>query len=202
MNALGIVNDDWGVCGFTSTFYAMYDANPAARGMLINATKAYSVLFEIKDYLESRKQQNSPLLDDITNFTQSFGPPYDTFDVDTYIANVEAASASSRTRRDILDDPTFAIAMPPQAVVDYIQGFWKWQATITEFGAANSSGDAIIGVARQIDNTKPYHNLRHYLYRGSGAWYSWGKRFNSLAEAGAHVGADYKICYAITIRKY
>ncbi len=212
MESLGELNGGWGICGFTSTFYAMYQANPGSRGWLVNATQVYSVLYEISDYLKALQAAQSSLLKDITNFTQSFGHPYDTFTVDNYIKSVDTASENTRQILDfgfdaftqsheqaLRDDKLFGIAMPPQAVADYIERMWKWKATITDFKAADLTSDAIVGV-RNVTNTnmKLYNGLCHYLYRGSGKYYSWGKSYSSLAAA----KASYEIVYAITIKKY
>jgi hypothetical protein len=211
MESLGELNEGWGVCGFTSTFYAMYQANPGSRGWLVNATQAYSVLYEICDYLQALQAVQSPILKDITDFTRSFGPPYDTFTVDGYIKSVETASEDTRKilefgwdsgtvshQEALKGDKLFGIAMPPQAVADYIERMWKWRATITESNAASLSDDAIIGVRKPSNTTmKLCNGLCHYLYRGGGKFYSWGKVFSSLAAA----NKDYQICYAITIKR-
>lgn len=212
MESLGELNQGWGICGFTSTFYAMYHANPAARGWLVNATQVYSVLYEISDYLKTLQAAQSPLLKDITAFTRSFGAPYDKFTVDGYIQAVDTASEDTRQILDfgwdsftvaheetLRSDKLFGIAMPPQAVADYIERMWKWRATITEFNPGNLADDAIVGVRNvKITTARLYHGLCHYLYRGGGKYYSWGKEFSSLAAT----GKPYAICYAITIRKY
>lgn len=212
MESLGELNARWGICGFTSAFYAMYRANPGSRGWLVNATQVYSVLYEITDYLKALQAAQSSLLKDITNFTRSFGQPYDTFTVDDYIKSVDTASEDTRQILDfgfdaftqsheqaLRGDKLFGIAMPPQAVADYIERMWKWKATITEFKAADLTGDAIVGVRNTTNTTmKLYNGLCHYLYRGGGKYYSWGKSFSSLTTA----NANYEIVYAITIRKY
>ena len=214
--ALGNLNKQWGVCGFTSTFYAMYRANPAARGWLVNASEVYSVLYEISDYLKALQAAQSPLLNDITDFTRSFGPPYHQFDVPSYINMIDTASEYTRqilaggneshrksNEAALTGYSLFGIAMPPQAVADYIERMWKWKATIIEFGAGSFAGDAIVGVRNPADTTMTkYHGLCHYLYRGGGTYYSWGDEFPSLEAAANSVKSTYAICYAITIRKY
>lgn len=216
MESLGQLNERWGVCGFTSTFYAMYDQNPGTRSWLVNATQVYSVLYEISDYLKALQGAGSKLLKDITEFTQSFGAPYDTFTVENYIQTIDLTSETTRRvlafgndadRQDFETKlkryPLFGIALPPQAVADYIERQWKWKATITEYKAGDLTCDAIVGVFKPNDaSMKLYHGLRHYLYRGKGKYYSWGKSFDLLADAAAHVGSNYQICYAIEIRKY
>lgn len=212
MLSMGNLNRGWGICGFTSTFYAMYRANPAARGALINASDVFSVLYEITDYLKLLQSAGSPLVGEIERFTRSFGPPYHTFTVSNYIASVDKAS-TTMSRFISLDSLTvanvqatamshnalFGIAMPPQAVADYIERVWKWRATIIEYGAESSMEDALVGV-RDITDTKMkmYHGLCHYLYRSSNKFYSWGHEYDSLTDA----DENFKICYAITIRRY
>jgi hypothetical protein len=206
---MGDLNSGWGICGFTSTFYAMHQANPAARGWLMNATQVYSVLYEIVDYLKALQgaAQGTTLLKDITNFTQSFGPPYDGFSVPAYINKVETSSEQTRQylvfgtnptlkshEKVLKNDDLFGIAMPPAGVADYIQRMWKWNATVT---AADVTSDAIVGVRKKNSTMKLYNGLCHYLYRGGGKYYSWGKVYSSLADA----NNAFEICYAITISK-
>jgi hypothetical protein len=209
---LGQLNRGWGICGFTSTFYAMYHANPVTRGWLVNASQVFSVLYEICDYLKMLQAAGSPLIKDIEAFTQSFGDEHATFTVPNYIAMVETSSESTRNllafgdnddrkqlHRELRDESLFGIAMPPVAVADYIKRVWKWNATITEFKAADLIGDAIVGVRNPNNTTlKKYNGLCHYLYRGNGKYYSWGGMYPTLAAA----NPNYEICYAITIRKY
>lgn len=212
MQSLGELNERWGVCGFTSTFYAMYRANPGTRGWLVNATQVFSVLYEISDYLKALEAAQSPLLKDIATFTRSFGEPYDKFTVRSYIETIDQASENTRRLLEFGNDnrtkryetklrgyAPFGIALPPQAVADYIERMWKWRATVIEFNAKDMTSDAIVGVRNVNDKTKKlYHGLCHYLYRGGCKYYSWGNLYNSLAEARSY----YEIVYAITIRKY
>ncbi|GAC1344800.1 MAG: hypothetical protein NVSMB18_23180 [Acetobacteraceae bacterium] len=191
--SLGIMNDGWGVCGFTSTFYAMHHRNPGTRPWLINATQAYSVLYEIADYLESIK--GTALEADITNFTRSFGPDYATFSFATYIQRINDSSSKLKESDAIKDDVLFGIAMPPHAVVDYITRAWKWKASVTELTQPTQITDAIVGVTENWSAGKPYHGLCHYLYRGKHKYYSWGKEFGSLREAMPNAS----MCYAITV---
>jgi hypothetical protein len=191
--SLGIMNAGWGVCGFTSTFYAMHHANPGTRAWLINATQAYSVLYEIRDYLMSVK--GTTLETDIRDFTRSFGAPYDTFTIDTYIARIDGASAKLKESVNIKDVELFGVAMPPHVVVDYITRAWKWKASVHDFATPGMITDAIVGVTEDWSNGKPYHGLCHYLYRGKHKYYSWGNEYPSLKAAMPKAS----ICYAITV---
>lgn len=191
--SLGVMNAGWGICGFTSTFYAMHHRSPGTRPWLINATQAYSVLYEIRDYLVSI--QGTQLETDIRVFTRSFGPPHDTFTFDNYIRLIDTASATLKESEDIVDDERFGIGMPPHCVADYVTRAWKWKATVQDLSTPATITDAIVGVTMDWNAGKPYHGLCHYLYRGKHKYYSWGNEYVSLAKA--MPGAS--ICYAITI---
>lgn len=213
---LGELNSGWGICGFTSTFYAMHHLNPGTRGWLVNATQVFSVLYEIVDYLRALQAANSPLIREIEVFTRSFGPTFANFTVADYIKLVEEAGESARyvlafgsdaaqsaRETNLKKNALFSIGVPPQGVVDYIERMWKWKATLTEFKAANLTEDAIVGVRDPNDpNMTMYHGLRHYLFRAGGRYFSWGLEFDTLQDAANHVRRTYEICYAITVRKY
>lgn len=208
MTRVGITNKDWGVCGFTSSLYALYDLNPATRPLIMTATAAYRVLAEIKTYLTMLKAENSPLLKDITDFTRTFGGEFADFSIDTYIQNINAAAAEGKSRSQILSDSKFSIALPPLAVADYIQRVWGWKTKITEFEIGTGAGDGVIGVSSsEYDATtgakKPYHGLEHYMYRSSGKVYSWGQAFSSVQDA-ARSGAGgvlWRVCYDISVER-
>jgi hypothetical protein len=200
---LGYTNKTWGICGFTSTLSAMYDLNQGVRGQVINGSSGYRMLAEIKIYLEMLKAAGSPLLADIRSFTRSFGPPYDTFEVDEYIARIDNAAGEDLSRSQILAEPRFSIGMPPAAVADYIQRQWGWKATVTAYAIMDGAGDGIVGVTkgwfgsgdRKSLLPLPYYGLCHYLYRSNGAVYSWGIKFDSVREA----NAEYRVCYVISV---
>jgi len=208
MTRLGITNKDWGVCGFTSSFYAMYDLNPATRPQIITATAAFRVLAEIKTYLMMLKAEGSDLLDKIRDFTRTFGGSFKDFTIETYIAEINKAAAMGMSRNQILAEEKFSIALPPEAVADYIQRIWGWKTKITEFSVGTGGGDGIIGVSSSEYDAvtgakKPYHGLEHYMYRSGGKIYSWGKSFSSVQEAskGGAGGVLWRVCYEIAITK-
>lgn len=207
MTRVGYTNKKWGVCGFTSTLYAMYDLNPASRPLVINASQAFRVLAEIKTYLVMLQADGSPLLKEIRDFTRTFGPPYDTFEVEDYIQHIREAAADGLSRTQVLGDPLFSIALPPKAVADYVQRVWGWKATVSEHAVGSGGGDGVIGVSSSAtdDNglPKPYHGLEHYMYRHGGKIYSWGQSFNSVQDAadeGAG-GVAWRVCHVIGVSK-
>lgn len=207
MKTMGVTNAGWGVCGFTSSLYAMYHLNPGARGRLINAPRPFTVLAEIKTYLEMLYAgQKTDLLDEIERLTRSFGVvdgfDFSTFTPRSYILYVNASvdkyvnKDSGEVDDQIMGDPKFSIALPPQAVADYLQRMWGFGSTVHDMDVA---GDAIIGVKdTSVDNGgKPYKGLCHYVYRKDQRIYSWGKYFVSLADA----DPTFACVYAVKIAK-
>ena len=203
MESMGEMNSGWGICGFTSCLYAMYDTNPAARRCLAAAPQAWSVLYEIEEYLETLKQQGgTQLIGQIEAFTRTFNG-FSSFTVDNYIKyirenwNKYATTNSGDMNAAIKKDSKFSIGMPPDAVVDYLKRMWKVDATSQSTG---SSSDGIVGVKDVSDKTMVlYDGLRHYLYQKNGKIYSWGKVFGSVQEAGTQfAGRNYSVCCMIT----
>ncbi len=205
MKSIGETNAGWGVCGFTSSLYAMYHLNPASRRFLIAAPQAWSVIYEIQDYLESLIQQNeAKLIDSIEKFTRTFGNgAYKDFSVEGYLKYIKqnwekyATPASGDINTPIMSDGKFSIAMPPHAVVDYLKRMWKIDSKLS---ATSSASDGIVGVKDPSDKTMVlYDGLRHYLYQKNGKVYSWGQTFSSVLEAGKKfAGRNYVTCAMIT----
>jgi len=201
MNSMGVTNAHWGVCGFTSSFYAMYEMNQSKRPQPIGAGIATRVLAEIKTYLNILKAAGkTDLLNDITKFTQSFGGDFKKFTIDKYITRVD--SAVSKTEDKIKADPNYGIAMPPHCVADYLKRIWEYDSTVEAVapGASFGNGDGIIGVTAH--DMPLYFGLCHYLYRLNNKIYSWGQTFNSVTDAanGGAGGANWVVCYFITIQ--
>lgn len=198
MESLGVTNVGWGVCGFTSSFYAMYDQDQSARPQIINATKAYRVLAEIKTYLHMLQAENSPLLKDITAFTQSFGGQFKTFSIRGYIEEINRAAAQNLGTPQIVMDSKFGIAMPPAAVADYLKRMWQKNTNIAEGVTSSLMNSGIVGVSKSAFSTQePYHGLKHYLYYKNGTLYSWGNTYSSVQQAMG--GSAWKVVYVISI---
>jgi len=203
MKSMGVTNAGWGVCGFTSCLYAMYEMNPAARAMLINAPQAWCVVYEIEEYLETLSRAGeSRLLSLIEGFTRSFNG-YGDFTVNNYIKYIRtswdkyATVNSKDLNKKIIDDAKFSIGMPPEVVVDYLKRMWKRDA---KFQFTSSTEDGIVGVKDPADKDMwMYDGLRHYLYQKNGKIYSWGESFTSVLEAGQqYTGRNYQACCMIT----
>jgi hypothetical protein len=180
MAPVGITNQGWGVCGFTSTLYSMYELNPGKRGLIIKRSRiGGTVLAEIKTYLMMLKTENSPLLQDIEEFTRTFNRP--DWTIDNYINNINEALTGNREEQDVLMDESFGIGMPPKAVVDYVTRVWGYRAEL--WRGLDPGSDGIIGVRNVTKNSVMYKGLCHWMYRSNRKIYSWGSVFNSVSAA-------------------
>jgi hypothetical protein len=97
---MGIENSSQGICGFTSTLYAVYDNRPQLRQGLGNALggqdRKTRMMAEIKTFLQMMKaESNSAVLNQITELTRTF-PRYQAWTVDSYIV----ADVNSRKGKD------------------------------------------------------------------------------------------------------
>ena len=199
MKTMGVTNVDWGVCGFTSSLYAMYEQNPAARGMLINAPQAWSVLYEIEEYLELLQRQNDArMLSLIEGFTSSF-KGFGDFTVKGYLKYIRdnwtkyATTNSGDMNAAIQSDEKFSIALPPDAVVDYLKRMWKIDTTAR---FTSSASDGIIGVKDASNKDMwMYGGLCHYLYQKNGKIWSWGEDSYTSVQA---ADADFSVCCMIS----
>ena len=125
MNLMGSTNNHWGVCGFTSTFYSMYELNRGKRALVIGAGIATKVLAEIKTYLMLLKADgNIGLLNEIETFTKSFGKvgkaDFGSFTIDAYIALIN--KAVSRTEAEIKGDANYSLAITARPFLDTLVG--------------------------------------------------------------------------------
>jgi hypothetical protein len=199
MNLMGSTNNYWGVCGFTSSFYSMYELNPGKRALLVGAGIATKVLAEIKTYLMMLKAAaNTQLLSEIETFTKSFGIVgkcnFGNFTIENYIRLIN--DAVNKSDAELRGNCNYSIAMPPDAVADYLRRIWDYESEVQAIsGGGGGNEDGIIGVTN--GTMKLYDGLCHYMYRANGKVYSWGKVFNSVTEA----NANYRVCLLIKIKQ-
>lgn len=201
MNLMGKTNTHWGVCGFTSCFYAMYALSPAKRPQLNNAGTATRVLAEIQSYLMMLKADGErQLLTDIEKFTKFF-EGFNDFTVDKYIALIN--KAVTRSENEIIADDKYSLALPPAAVADYLHRMWEVDAKVSVVqGGDGGVGNGIIGVTSHRRGMVLYDGLEHYMYRHNDKIYSWGEEFSSISEAsnqGAG-GVQWTVCRVITLQ--
>ena len=197
---MGVLNKGWGICGFTSSLYALYEHNPSQRaGLSVGASTGSRVLAEIKAYLRMLQAAGrNDLLGEIETFTKSFGGNYSGFTIDSYISNI------NNIVNTVVDTSSYkhSIALPPHAVVDYLQRICQFKAAKV-VGLNYDAPEMILGVCKT--NMTMYGGLAHYLYLRDGTIYSWGKRFKgrdlneSVTLAGKSVGSTYTIGHKIAI---
>lgn len=207
MQTMGKLNAGWGICGITSTFYAMYQTNPGKHSVLINAPRPYTVLAEIKTFLATlRAEGKTDMVRDIEAFTRTFGvvngTDFSKFTVAGYIQYVNNSlsqyvnNVTSAVDDAIMRDNKFGIALPPEVVAHYARRVWGYTATAA---MSDQGGDAIVGVkngSRWFNGSRLYNGLIHYVYRKNGKIYSWGKEpFDTLKGA----NANYELCCTVKL---
>jgi hypothetical protein len=187
---MGIENSSQGICGFTSTLYAVYDNRPQLRQRLGNALggpdRKTRMMAEIKTFLQMMKAEgNNTVLNEITELTRTF-PGYDAWSVDSYIERINSLNVGN-----------YSIAMPPEATMQYMRTAWDMRPVLRD---DEVPGDVILGLARTGGPVNRWSNLAHYVYRSAnGTVYSWGEQFNSLADVNSRKGKDYSVVYRIMV---
>ncbi|MCS7469535.1 hypothetical protein NZK35_23020 [Stieleria sp. ICT_E10.1] len=188
---MGILNVGWGICGVTSSLYALHSHSPSVKHSALSslATDKSKMAGEIGGYLAEVFAQGHPkLIAEIGAFTRTF-KGYEGFSVVDYLRQAKVAASSSAVMGD------FSIAMPPDSVVDYLKrrcGFrnpsvlWQSGKGMMPASSVGAAKELIIGVG--IPEMKMYGGLCHYLYQAAnGKIHSWGEIFNDIALAGAKV---------------
>lgn len=191
MKDMGKTNAKWGDCGFTSSFYAMWKLDPGSRAALQGMPQAFTVIEEIRKYLERLKSEGSfSNLLRIEAFCQSFGGPWAKFTVADYL--IRAANAGGKDEATLLGED-FSIGMPPISVKDYLSRVWKFESTVIDCSVvADDGADGIVGLCLppgtvdhlgNVVNTH-YNRLVHFMYRRKSKYYSWGHdTYTDLAVA-------------------
>lgn len=193
INNMGVVNAQHGVCGFTSSLYALYTRSP--RPSLVKGAKVETrMMAEIKTYLNMLKAEGrSDLLSAIKDFTTSF-PGYGGFTIDGYIQKINDAVTTGVS--------DFSIAAPPVVVVDYLQRVCDFK-TSKEVAITTTGIEFILGVRNTAGKSTPLNGLIHWVYYLNGTVYSWGNQFpkgnekDSVKAAGDSQGKDYQVVYKI-----
>jgi len=184
IDKMGVENSTQGICGFTSTMYALYENHPQLRGRLSSAlqtaARTMRLRAEIKTFLVMMKADNKQdILDAITNFTRGFAG-YEGWSVDGYIAKINSVvDGINVANRD------YSIAMPPIALMEYMRTMWDLRPAFVP-GTTDRAG-VILGLtndrapAPEANQVNP-SRLKHYVYQGAnGRIYSWGQQFDDMA---------------------
>jgi hypothetical protein len=193
MDDMGVLNNGWGICGFTSSLYALYQNNPTQRQKLAKGGRTSTrMLAEIKTYLRLlQAEKETELLSAIQTFTRSFGGIFSSFTIPGYI---EAINRVGETGVANTGDRKYSIAIPPDGVVDYLRRVCGFNnATIVALDSPAT--EYVMGVSKPDRPAHLYNRLAHYMYALNGTIYSWGQTFNSITAA----NAAYSLCYKISI---
>ncbi|HEX4135061.1 MAG TPA: hypothetical protein VHY84_10665 [Bryobacteraceae bacterium] len=196
-DTMGVLNKKWGICGFTSSLYALYTNSPGQRLRLSQGASVTSrMLAEIKTYLVILQAAGRfDLLGSIEVFTQSFGGIFTDFTVPGYIARINnIVTLSDEGLENLADEKIFGIAMPPDAVVDYLQRICELRAART---VTTDMPELILGLCSK--DKVMYNGLAHYVYRLNGTVYSWGKQFPSVEATAVSQRKDWTIGHRIAI---
>ena len=187
---MGIENATQGICGFTSTLYAVHMNRPRLRarleGALQTGTRSTRLMAEIKTFLVMMKADGKQgILDQITELTRSF-PGYGAWTVEAYIEGINN------------QNPAYSIAMPPEATMEYMRTCWEMKPYLTT--RSDLPGDVILGLSRTGGPRNRWNNLAHYVYQAADSRiYSWGEQFTSLVDVNRRKGRNYSIEYRIMV---
>jgi hypothetical protein len=200
-NSMGLTNNFWGICGINSSLYALYQNNPALRSRLEKgALIPTMILAEIKTFLRMLEAEGKQsLLGEIESFTRTFNG-FEAFTVRSYIERINEAAANvssgSASQWNLLEEPKFSIALPPNAVVYYLQKICGFD-NARLVGLDSADTELVLGLWRNDgDNMNTYNGLRHYVYYRNGTYYSWGQQFASIAQMQRnYAGICYKIAF-------
>ena len=182
INAMGTLNNRWGVCGFTSSLYALYESSPSLRAELTDSAKVSTrVIAEIKSFLRQLEADGDALmLAEIATFTGTF-PGFGGFTIAEYIRKINAVAASGASYAQ----GDFSIAMPPEAVVAYLKYIGFRNARILAPTASLvGKTELVLGLADPDNKLVSYNGLAHYVYQKGAKIYTWGRQFDSIQDAG------------------
>lgn len=191
----GDENSRHGICGFTSTIYAVYENMPHMRHKIDTSSPdaATRLMAEIKTFLVLMKAQGKQsILNDIRELTQSFGGVYATWTPDSYISKINATACAVGVDAVITN---YSIAIPPNALMEYMKEMWGFNPAI-----ALSGHNAIVGLTRTGAPHNRFGNLAHYVYEGpDGTLYSWGQEFSDLNDLNTKKHRDYSVVSRIKV---
>jgi hypothetical protein len=189
---MGVLNEGWGICGFTSSLYALYSNNPTQQLKLAEGGRTPSMMLaEIKTFLKMLQgDERADLLQAIQTFTRSF-KGFSGFTIEGYIKEINQIRANQAVNTK---DSKYGIALPPDAVVDYLKRLCDFKnAKIVELDSPST--EFIVGVATPSRPAGTYKGLAHYMYSSKGTIYSWGRQFKSITDA----NKEFSLCYKISI---
>lgn len=192
------LNKGWGICGFASSLGALYETG-TLKGTIDAAVQkghlSTRLLAEIKTYLVILKSENQILLlNEIKRFTKSFAG-FAGFTIDKYIAKVNTIATTAPN----LADKDFSIAMPANAVLDYLKRIGeKKSARIVASNRVLYPNNVILGLCDTRKASNEWKGLGHWVYKKSASEiYNWGEK-ESETELMSH-NSNWVIGYQILV---
>ena len=154
---MGNLNQRWGVCGFNSSLYALYNDSPNSEhgtvGLDRLAQSSKDFVKMLADYFRELQNNDQVTLQSIEAFTQSFDG-FRSFTIKEFIRKVEFIDKISASKA--IDE--FSVAMPPQAVVDFLKRRCAFQnAAVVPQGVVNGAApfECIIGLGGNGNGPRP-----------------------------------------------
>jgi hypothetical protein len=183
------LNKGWGICGFASSLGALFQNSAYAK--IINRAVNHNelntrLLAEIKSYLVILQgEDNYLLLGEIERFTRSFGGVFSSFSIDKYIAKINQISSNA----PYAYDRGYSIAMPPNALVDYLQHNCE-MVNAHKIACRNSTtNNVILGLGDPAKAGNEWKGLVHWVYKKSDSEiYNHGEKVTIGALLGNRVG--------------
>jgi len=198
MHTFGAVNINQGICGFTSTLYAVYANRPGLHTSLDKASAhaRTRLMAEIKTFLVMlRALGKQSMLDEIQTLTRSFAG-YEAWTPETFITQVNGVA---RPEGVPVPDVDFSIAMPPGPLMEYLKICWDFNPVL-ETSLHENGGNIILGLTRTGGPKNAFGNLAHYVYKTpAGKIQSWGQDFDSIAHVNKVKKRNYSIISRIKI---
>lgn len=206
-HTIGSVNNANGICGFAASVYMAAQKDPGRMPTIASGNLARRTLVEIAHFLQTLKNNNRRLFDEIQNFTRAFGSDYKKFSIDDYI--MLCNFSVNVTERHIYKTGGYDIAMTPDAVAAYLKHAWDIDAQVRRIQSSGGGpGNCILGlcgkhglyykVKQTVKRQNKYSNLKHWVYRHNGQIYSYGQTYASLAAFNAAVKENYTIGWEIS----
>lgn len=173
------LNKGWGICGFASALAALHQNGIFSQAIdhAINKQQLKTrLLAEIKTYLVILKSENQTrLLNEITRFTRTFSG-FQNFTIDNYISKINSIAVSEPST----SDDQFSIAMPPNAVIDYIKRIGGMKHALMVKNANTAFDNVILGLSKSDHARVEWSGLGHWVYKkNNAAIYNWGEKLTS-----------------------
>lgn len=190
-------NVEWGICGFASALAGIYKTDKAIQAKIKTVKDediTTRILAEIKTYLVTLQAEESPILDEIVEFTRSF-KGFEKFKVDDYIKRINASVTAKKIK-----DLDFSIGLPPSAVIDYLARMWeKTGLSVVTKNGADLKKD-VVKLKKVIlglyDREKG--NLGHWVFmKDEDTVYNWGqsKSLDEVLKECEGIDASVICCY-------